>query len=64
MISRISQSLFALLLLVLMLSGCSGGGETRNEEAKPMSRNKVRTIRSAANADGIGLTKEDVASMR
>ena len=63
MISRISQSLFALLLLVSMLSGCSGGGETRNEEAKPMSKNEVRTIRSAANADGIGFTKEDVASM-
>ncbi|OUU22030.1 MAG: hypothetical protein CBC13_08175 [Planctomycetia bacterium TMED53] len=61
MISRISASLLILSVVTLVLTGCSGGGETRSEDvSKSSSANMMSSPKSTGNA---GFTKEDIASM-
>lgn len=59
--SRISLSLVVLLLLVPMLAGCSGGGETRGADSGATMQSASSPSKSPATGGNSGFTKEDVA---
>ncbi|MGB1070587.1 MAG: PQQ-binding-like beta-propeller repeat protein [Planctomycetota bacterium] len=60
--SRISLSLMILLLVIPVLAGCSGGGETRDEGSASSMQSKA-TAASRNDSGAAGFSKEDVAPM-
>lgn len=60
--SRISLSLTILLLVIPVIAGCGGGGDTRDDGASSSMQSNPAPVRTESSGAS-GISKEDVASM-